>query len=75
MLAQTFTDAFVVYSAKKFPGVPAMTALSLEFGKQGQKLPLVSDCNHTFYTHVRLLNNGSGDVTAKPPDHARPAKG
>ncbi|KAG9015540.1 hypothetical protein FRB94_000145 [Tulasnella sp. JGI-2019a] len=40
VLAQTFTEAFVVFSAKKFPGVPAMTALSLEFGKQGQKLPL-----------------------------------
>ncbi|KAG8996627.1 hypothetical protein FRB90_012685 [Tulasnella sp. 427] len=40
VLAQTFTDQFTVYSAKKFPGVPPMTALSLEFGKQGQKLPL-----------------------------------
>ncbi|KAG8882635.1 hypothetical protein FRB97_007981 [Tulasnella sp. 331] len=40
VLAQTFTESFVVYSAKKFPGVPPMTALSLEFGKQGQKLPL-----------------------------------
>lgn len=35
MLAQTRTDPFTVYSAKKFPGVPPMTALSLEFGKQG----------------------------------------
>lgn len=40
VLAQTFTEPFTVYSAKKFPGVPPMTALSLEFGKQGQKLPL-----------------------------------
>jgi len=40
VLAQTFTEPFTVFSAKKFPGVPQMTALSLEFGKQGQKLPL-----------------------------------
>ncbi|KAG8906128.1 hypothetical protein FRB99_007518 [Tulasnella sp. 403] len=40
VLAGTFTNPFTVYSAKKFPGVPPMTALSLEFGKQGQKLPL-----------------------------------
>ncbi|GLB34061.1 putative velB [Lyophyllum shimeji] len=40
VLAQTFTDAFVVYSAKRFPGVPDTTALSIAFGNQGQKLPL-----------------------------------
>lgn len=59
ILAQTFTDSFIVYSAKRFPGVPGMsfrwlsmtfeahhhldtTALSIAFGNQGQKLPLVS---------------------------------
>jgi hypothetical protein len=40
ILAQTFTDAFTVYSAKRFPGVPDTTALSIAFGNQGQKLPL-----------------------------------
>ncbi|KAI0320659.1 velvet factor-domain-containing protein [Amylostereum chailletii] len=40
ILAQTFTDAFDVYSAKRFPGVPDTTALSIAFGNQGQKLPL-----------------------------------
>jgi hypothetical protein len=40
VLAQTFTDQFVVYSAKRFPGVPDTTALSIAFGNQGQKLPL-----------------------------------
>jgi len=40
VLAQTFTDPFVVYSAKRFPGVPDTTALSIAFGNQGQKLPL-----------------------------------
>jgi hypothetical protein len=40
VLAQTFTDPFVVYSAKRFPGVPETTALSIAFGNQGQKLPL-----------------------------------
>lgn len=42
ILAQTFTDSFTVYSAKRFPGVPDTTALSIAFGNQGQKLPLVS---------------------------------
>ncbi|KAF9238759.1 velvet factor [Melanogaster broomeanus] len=40
VLAQTFTHPFVVYSAKRFPGVPDTTALSIAFGNQGQKLPL-----------------------------------
>ncbi|KAF9226703.1 hypothetical protein BS17DRAFT_696854 [Gyrodon lividus] len=40
VLAQTFTHPFVVFSAKRFPGVPDTTALSIAFGNQGQKLPL-----------------------------------
>ncbi|KAF9481854.1 hypothetical protein BDN70DRAFT_875805 [Pholiota conissans] len=40
VLAQTFTEQFTVYSAKRFPGVPDTTALSIAFGNQGQKLPL-----------------------------------
>ncbi|KNZ77203.1 hypothetical protein J132_06198 [Termitomyces sp. J132] len=32
VLAQTFTEPFVVYSAKRFPGVPDTTALSIAFG-------------------------------------------
>ncbi|EJD01613.1 uncharacterized protein FOMMEDRAFT_142187 [Fomitiporia mediterranea MF3/22] len=40
ILAQTFTESFTVYSAKRFPGVPDTTALSIAFGNQGQKLPL-----------------------------------
>ncbi|KAJ8518869.1 hypothetical protein ONZ45_g4125 [Pleurotus djamor] len=40
VLAQTFSEPFVVYSAKRFPGVPDTTALSIAFGNQGQKLPL-----------------------------------
>jgi len=40
ILAQTFTEAFTVYSAKRFPGVPDTTALSIAFGNQGMKLPL-----------------------------------
>ncbi|KZS94111.1 hypothetical protein SISNIDRAFT_59558 [Sistotremastrum niveocremeum HHB9708] len=40
ILAQAFTESFVVYSAKRFPGVPDTTALSIAFGNQGQKLPL-----------------------------------
>ncbi|KAF5322784.1 hypothetical protein D9619_000603 [Psilocybe cf. subviscida] len=44
VLAQTFTEQFTVFSAKRFPGVPDTTALSIAFGNQGQKLPLVRDC-------------------------------
>ncbi|PPQ78214.1 hypothetical protein CVT25_015533 [Psilocybe cyanescens] len=40
VLAQTFTEQFTVFSAKRFPGVPDTTALSIAFGNQGQKLPL-----------------------------------
>ncbi|KAG8714258.1 hypothetical protein FRC08_012157 [Ceratobasidium sp. 394] len=40
VLAQTFTQPFTVYSAKRFPGVPETTPLSVAFGTQGQKLPL-----------------------------------
>ncbi|KAK0206842.1 velvet factor [Desarmillaria ectypa] len=42
VLAQTFTEPFTVFSAKKFPGVPDMTVLSITLGNQGQKLPLRS---------------------------------
>ncbi|GBE79913.1 Velvet complex subunit B [Sparassis crispa] len=40
VLAQTFTEPFIVYSAKRFPGVPDTTPLSIALGNQGQKLPL-----------------------------------
>ncbi|KAF8514811.1 velvet factor [Hysterangium stoloniferum] len=40
VLAEIFTEPFTVYSAKRFPGVPDTTALSIAFGNQGQKLPL-----------------------------------
>ncbi|KAF9448237.1 hypothetical protein P691DRAFT_801059 [Macrolepiota fuliginosa MF-IS2] len=40
VLAQVFTEAFTVFSAKRFPGVPDTTALSIAFGNQGQKIPL-----------------------------------
>ncbi|KAJ7490273.1 velvet factor-domain-containing protein, partial [Mycena galericulata] len=42
VLAQIFTEPFTVFSAKRFPGVPETTALSIAFGNQGLKLPLVS---------------------------------
>ncbi|KAJ7094460.1 velvet factor [Mycena belliarum] len=41
VLAQIFSEPFTVYSAKRFPGVPETTALSIAFGNQGLKLPLV----------------------------------
>ncbi|KAK0491322.1 velvet factor, partial [Armillaria novae-zelandiae] len=42
VLAQTFTEPFTVFAAKRFPGVPDMTVLSIALGNQGQKLPLRS---------------------------------
>ncbi|KAF9006614.1 velvet factor-domain-containing protein, partial [Cyathus striatus] len=52
VLAQTFTDQFVVYSAKRFPGVPDTTALSIAFGNQGQKLPLVRTPFRDLMCHI-----------------------
>jgi Velvet factor len=74
ILAQTYTQTFDVYSAKRFPGVPGeflrsrllftypplsknfsdwkhvadTTALSIAFGNQGQKLPLVRILSNIF---------------------------
>ncbi|KXH63752.1 developmental regulator VelB [Colletotrichum salicis] len=40
ILAATFSDAFQVYSAKKFPGVCESTPLSKCFATQGIKIPI-----------------------------------
>ncbi len=40
VLAAVFSDAFIVYSAKKFPGVCESTTLSKKFAMQGIKLPI-----------------------------------
>ncbi|KAI4293666.1 hypothetical protein K525DRAFT_262663 [Schizophyllum commune Loenen D] len=40
VLAQVFTKPFTVFSAKRFPGVPDTTALSIAFNQQNMKLPL-----------------------------------
>ncbi|KAL5614890.1 hypothetical protein BROUX41_004969 [Berkeleyomyces rouxiae] len=40
ILASCFSDAFTVYSAKKFPGVCESTALSKCFASQGIKIPI-----------------------------------
>ncbi|CAK5262483.1 unnamed protein product [Mycena citricolor] len=40
VLSQIFSEQFTVYSAKRFPGVPETTALSIALGNQGLKLPL-----------------------------------
>ncbi|EJU06353.1 hypothetical protein DACRYDRAFT_103299 [Dacryopinax primogenitus] len=39
MLAQAWSEPFEVFSAKRFPGVPEITALSQALSAQGQKLP------------------------------------
>ncbi|KAF2683439.1 hypothetical protein K458DRAFT_390053 [Lentithecium fluviatile CBS 122367] len=43
VLATCFSDAFQVYSAKKFPGVIESTPLSKAFASQGIKIPIRKD--------------------------------
>ncbi|KAI0307048.1 velvet factor-domain-containing protein [Multifurca ochricompacta] len=59
ILAQTYTQAFDVYSAKRFPGVPDTTALSIAFGNQGQKLPLRN--RHGSSKHGRRRRRAGSD--------------
>ncbi|KAJ3484116.1 hypothetical protein NLI96_g5849 [Meripilus lineatus] len=63
VLAQTFTEPFVVFSAKRFPGVPDTTALSIALGNQGQKLPLRNRNGTTKQGRKRQRSgsDGSGD--------------
>ncbi|KAH9927228.1 velvet factor-domain-containing protein [Fomitopsis serialis] len=60
ILAQTFTDPFVVYSAKRFPGVPETTALSIALGNQGQKLPLRNRNTSTKQSRKRPRSGSDG---------------
>ncbi|ORX55101.1 hypothetical protein DM01DRAFT_1335395 [Hesseltinella vesiculosa] len=43
IIAQVFSDAFTVYSAKKFPGMTESTELSKVFARQGLKIPIRND--------------------------------
>ena len=43
VMAQTFSEPFCVYSAKKFPGVCESTPLSKAFAQQGIKIPVRKD--------------------------------
>lgn len=43
ILASCFSEAFNVWSAKKFPGVCDSTALSKTFATQGIKIPIRKD--------------------------------
>lgn len=43
VLASSFSEAFTVYSAKKFPGVIESTPLSKCFAQQGIKIPIRKD--------------------------------
>lgn len=47
VLAQTFTEPFVVYSAKRFPGVP---------GEHACILPLTIACSHMCVRYNRPLH-------------------
>ncbi|KAI0692263.1 velvet factor-domain-containing protein [Cytidiella melzeri] len=61
VLAQTFTEPFVVFSAKRFPGVPDTTALSIALGNQGQKLPLTRQRNRNNKQGRKRQRNGSDE--------------
>ncbi|KAI0775336.1 hypothetical protein BC629DRAFT_1594977 [Irpex lacteus] len=61
VLAQTFTEPFVVFSAKRFPGVPDTTALSIALGNQGQKLPLRNRNNKQGRKRQRNGSDESGE--------------
>lgn len=43
VLATNYSEPFMVYSAKKFPGVIESTALSKCFAHQGIKIPIRKD--------------------------------
>jgi Velvet factor len=43
ILAECFSECFMVYSAKKFPGVIESTPLSKAFAQQGVKIPIRKD--------------------------------
>jgi hypothetical protein len=45
ILASCFSEPFMVYSAKKFPGVCESTPLSKTFAAQGIKIPIRKDAN------------------------------
>ncbi|OJA19310.1 hypothetical protein AZE42_00426 [Rhizopogon vesiculosus] len=66
VLAQTFTEPFVVFSAKRFPGVPDTTALSIAFGNQGQKLPLRN--RHGTSKHGRRRRDGDSEASDESDD-------
>ncbi|GJE84344.1 velvet complex subunit B [Phanerochaete sordida] len=66
VLAQTFTDPFIVYSAKRFPGVPDTTALSIALGNQGQKLPLRNRNNTK--SRKRTRNGHGSDESGEESD-------
>ncbi|KAG7447477.1 uncharacterized protein BT62DRAFT_930487 [Guyanagaster necrorhizus] len=57
VLAQTFTEPFTVFSAKRFPGVPDTTVLSVALANQGQKLPL----RNRHRSSTRRRNSASED--------------
>ncbi|KAI8583371.1 hypothetical protein K450DRAFT_223306 [Umbelopsis ramanniana AG] len=43
VIAQVFSEPFMVYSAKKFPGMTESTELSKAFARQGLKIPIRND--------------------------------
>ncbi|KAJ3722628.1 velvet factor [Lentinula raphanica] len=64
VLAQVYSEPFTVYSAKRFPGVPDTTALSIAFGNQGQKLPL----RNRHGSGKRRRRDGDDDDSAEESD-------
>lgn len=61
ILCSIFTDAFQVYSAKKFPGVKESTELSKKFANQGVKIPIRKDGGGPGSNKKRGSDAGSDD--------------
>ncbi|GAN08616.1 conserved hypothetical protein [Mucor ambiguus] len=60
VLAVVETDPFIVYTAKKYPGVVQSTALSKCFARQGIKIPIRKEkVNKTHITHKKSVRKSS----------------
>ncbi|KAL9940282.1 hypothetical protein V8E36_000987 [Tilletia maclaganii] len=69
-LAETYTDAFVVYSPRKFPGMHDPTELSRKLVSQGVKIPVRSDRKKTPQTGSPGDGLGGGREPSSGPGGA-----
>ncbi|KAK0540237.1 hypothetical protein OC835_000768 [Tilletia horrida] len=65
-LAETYTDAFVVYSPRKFPGMHDPTELSRKLVAQGVKIPVRSDRKKHSSSRGGTGHSGGGSPGSGP---------